>query len=146
MSAAPQAPLVQVEGVSKSFGPKLALQDISFAVPRRADLRPARPQRRRQDDAVPPADGHPARRPTGACSSTGSTRSTTGVEVKRLIGFLPDEPVFYSYLSGREILELSAAMHGLDVAATMERIAPLIARTAAWTTTSTIMPRTIRAA
>ena len=50
------------------------------------------------------------------------------VEVKRLIGFLPDEPVFYSYLSGREVLELSAAMHGLDVRSAMDRIAPLIAK------------------
>jgi ABC-type multidrug transport system ATPase subunit len=50
------------------------------------------------------------------------------VEVKRLIGFLPDEPVFYSYLSGREVLELSAAMHGLDVRSVMDGIAPLIAR------------------
>jgi ABC-type glutathione transport system ATPase component len=50
------------------------------------------------------------------------------VEVKRLIGFLPDEPVFYSYLSGREHLQLSAAMHGLDVDETMHRIEPLIAR------------------
>ena len=44
------------------------------------------------------------------------------------IGFLPDEPVFYSYLSARETLELSAAMHGLDVKATMERIAPVAAQ------------------
>ena len=50
------------------------------------------------------------------------------IQVKKLVGFLPDEPVFYSYLSGREILELSAAMHGLDVKTTMERISPLIAR------------------
>ena len=50
------------------------------------------------------------------------------VEVKRLIGFLPDEPVFYSYLSGRETLELSAAMHGLDVAPTVDRMAPVIAQ------------------
>jgi ABC-type multidrug transport system ATPase subunit len=35
--------------------------------------------------------------------------------------------LFFSYLSGREILELSAAMHGLNVAATMDRIAPTIA-------------------
>ena len=50
------------------------------------------------------------------------------METKRLIGFLPDEPIFYSYLSGWEILELSAAMHGLDVSATMDRIAPTIAK------------------
>jgi ABC-type multidrug transport system ATPase subunit len=36
--------------------------------------------------------------------------------------------VFYSYLSGWEILELSAAMHGLDVKPTMKRISPLISR------------------
>src|SRR5437762_9420584 len=50
------------------------------------------------------------------------------VEVKRLIAFLPDEPVFYSYLSGREVLELSAAMHGLDVSAVRGRLSPVIAR------------------
>jgi ABC-type multidrug transport system ATPase subunit len=50
------------------------------------------------------------------------------VEVKRLIGFLPDEPVFYSYLSGREVLELSAAMHGLNVSAAMGRISVIMAK------------------
>jgi ABC-type multidrug transport system ATPase subunit len=50
------------------------------------------------------------------------------VEVKRLIGFLPDEPVFYSYLSGRELLELSAGMHGLDRGAALDWIEPLAQR------------------
>jgi ABC-type multidrug transport system ATPase subunit len=50
------------------------------------------------------------------------------VEVKRLIGFLPDEPVFYSYLSGREHLQLSAAMHGLEVNEAFERMEPVIAK------------------
>jgi ABC-type multidrug transport system ATPase subunit len=50
------------------------------------------------------------------------------VALKRRVGFLPDEPMFYSYLSGREILELSAAMHGLDVPATMKRLTPLVQR------------------
>jgi ABC-type multidrug transport system ATPase subunit len=50
------------------------------------------------------------------------------VAVKRLIGFLPDEPFFYSYLSARELLELSAGMHGLDVEATMDWILPLADR------------------
>jgi ABC-type multidrug transport system ATPase subunit len=52
------------------------------------------------------------------------------VEVKRLVGFLPDEPVFYSYLSGREILELSAGLHGLPVREAMDRVQPLIERLA----------------
>ena len=50
------------------------------------------------------------------------------VGVKRLVGFLPDEPVFYSYLSGREVLELSASMHGLNPRAAVDRLQPLIER------------------
>ena len=50
------------------------------------------------------------------------------VQVMRLVGFLPDEPIFYSYLSGREILGLSAATHGLDVEAILDRMASVIAR------------------
>jgi ABC-type multidrug transport system ATPase subunit len=119
--------LVTVDRVTKSFGPKVALQDISFSVPA---------------GQICGLLG-----PNGAGKTTlfrlmmGILKATSGqllidnrdafeerVEVKRLIGFLPDEPVFYSYLSGQEVLELSAAMHGLDVAHAMERIAPLIAR------------------
>ena len=33
------------------------------------------------------------------------------VSLKRQVGFLPDEPVFYAYLSGRETLQLSAGLH-----------------------------------
>ena len=121
------AGLVEVAGVAKSFGTKLALRGISFA--------------------VPPGQICGLLGPNGAGKTTlfrllmGILKATEGtlrvdgldafeqrVEVKRLIGFLPDEPVFYSYLSGREILELSAAMHGLDAAATLQRIAPLISQ------------------
>src|SRR5713226_2156896 len=36
-----------------------------------------------------------------------------GTEVKRRVGYLPDNPIFYDYLSGREILEFVGEMHGL---------------------------------
>lgn len=125
-------PMVQVEHVTKTFGDKVALQDITFAVP---------------SGQICGLLG-----PNGAGKTTlfrllmGILKATEGkllidggdafqdrVEVKRLIGFLPDEPTFYSYLSGREVLELSAAMHGLDVRRimdllTMDSITVLIAR------------------
>src|SRR5215472_15352390 len=119
--------LVRVEGVTKTFGAKEALRNVSFSVP---------------SGQICGLLG-----PNGAGKTTlfrllmGILKATEGVllvdghdafeervRVKRLIGFLPDEPVFYSYLSGREILELSAAMHGLDVNSTMDRIAPIIAK------------------
>jgi len=119
--------LVLIDDVTKTFGYKLALKDVSFSVP---------------SGQICGLLG-----PNGAGKTTlfrllmGILKATEGkilidgrdafedrVAVKRLIGFLPDEPVFYSYLSGREILELSAAMHGLDVSSTMYRIAPTIAK------------------
>lgn len=120
-------PIVSVDRVTKTFGYKTALDCISFTVP---------------SGQICGLLG-----PNGAGKTTlfrllmGILKATEGsllvdrldafedrVRVKRLIGFLPDEPVFYSYLSGREVLELSAAMHGLDVAETMGRISALIAR------------------
>jgi ABC-2 type transport system ATP-binding protein len=34
-------------------------------------------------------------------------------EVKRHVGYLPDSPIFYDYLRGREILQFIGEMHGL---------------------------------
>lgn len=119
--------LVVVEAVTKWFGGKAALNHVSFDVPA---------------GQICGLLG-----PNGAGKTTlfrllmGILKATEGkliidgldafedrVEVKRLIGFLPDEPVFYSYLSGREVLQLSAAMHGLNVGGTMARIERLAAR------------------
>src|SRR5262249_30511180 len=33
-------------------------------------------------------------------------------EVKRHVGYLPDNPIFYDYLRGREIVEFVGEMHG----------------------------------
>src|SRR5271170_5764900 len=119
--------IVRINGLTKSFGSKIALKHVTFSVP---------------SGQICGLLG-----PNGAGKTTlfrllmGILKATSGnilvdgldafedrVETKRRIGFLPDEPVFYSYLSARETLELSAAMHGLDVKATMEQIAPVAAR------------------
>ena len=119
--------MVQIDHVTKLFGYKVALKNITFSVP---------------SGQICGLLG-----PNGAGKTTlfrllmGILKATEGkllidgrdafddrVEVKRLIGFLPDEPVFYSYLSGREVLELSATMHGLDAASTLHRIWPILAK------------------
>jgi ABC-2 type transport system ATP-binding protein len=48
------------------------------------------------------------------------------VEVVRRTGYLPDNPVFYDYLRGREILEFVAQMHGLAAPAARAEAARLL--------------------
>jgi ABC-2 type transport system ATP-binding protein len=119
--------LVSIQHLSKSFGLKIVLTDVDWQV---------------EHGQITGLLG-----PNGAGKTTlfrllmGILKADTGniyinnhncfedrVIVKRLVGFLPDEPVFYSYLSGREILELSAGMHGLDPALAVGRLEPLIER------------------
>ena len=50
------------------------------------------------------------------------------VEVKRRVGYLPDEPVFYDYLRGSEVINFAGEMHGLKRAEIQGRAQPLIHR------------------
>lgn len=50
------------------------------------------------------------------------------VEVKSQVGYLPDEPIFYDYLRGREIIQFVGDMHGLTGKQIEERTGPLLAR------------------
>jgi ABC-2 type transport system ATP-binding protein len=119
--------LVRVDHVTKTFGPKTALNNISFIVPQGQILGLLGPNGAGKTTLFRLLMG--ILKPTqGSIHIDGLDAFEDRVAVKRLIGFLPDEPVFYSYLSGREMLQLSAAMHGLDAAATLQRLEPLIAQ------------------
>jgi ABC-2 type transport system ATP-binding protein len=48
------------------------------------------------------------------------------VAVKRLVGYLPDEPAFYDYLRGSELIHFVGEMHGLTRAEIARRVTPLI--------------------
>lgn len=48
----------------------------------------------------------------GGVSVDGINCHDDGAEVKRRVGYLPDNPIFYDYLRGREILQFVAEMHG----------------------------------
>jgi ABC-2 type transport system ATP-binding protein len=52
-------------------------------------------------------------RPTsGSATILGRDCHADAVALKRDVGYLPDEPFLYPYLTGREILELVAGLHG----------------------------------
>jgi ABC-type multidrug transport system ATPase subunit len=125
--ASTPADLVAISSVTKSFGPKTALQDISFAVPAGQICGLLGPNGAGKTTLFRLLMGI-LKATSGSLRVAGLDAFEDRVAVKRLIGFLPDEPVFYSYLSGRETLALSAAMHGLNAEATLARLEPTIAR------------------
>jgi ABC-2 type transport system ATP-binding protein len=47
-------------------------------------------------------------------------------EVKRHVGYLPDTPIFYDFLRGREILQFVAEMHGFNKADARARAARML--------------------
>jgi ABC-type multidrug transport system ATPase subunit len=126
MSTSPPE-LVQIDRVTKSFGQKVALKEVSFSVPAGQLCGLLGPNGAGKTTLF--------RLLMGILKSTDGSLSIDSLDafedriaVKRLVGFLPDEPMFYSYMSGRETLELSAALHGLDVEETMDRFYPLLSR------------------
>jgi ABC-2 type transport system ATP-binding protein len=120
-------PLVVVEKLHKSFGPKLVLADINWQIPCGQISGLLGPNGAGKTTLFRLLMGI-LKADSGTLRVDGRDCFIDRVMVKRLVGFLPDEPVFYSYLSGREILELSAGMHGLDPVAAVSRIDGLVAR------------------
>jgi ABC-2 type transport system ATP-binding protein len=119
--------IVLVDHVTKDFGDKTAVKDLSFRVPAGQICGLLGPNGAGKTTLFRLLMGI-LKATSGQLRVDGLDAFEDRVEVKRRIGYLPDEPVFYSYLSAREILELSAAMHGLDSGAAIERIEPAIAR------------------
>lgn len=118
-------PLVQLRGVSKTFGPKVALSDVSFSVPR-GQLFGLLGRNGAGKTTLFRLLMGILKATSGSLLIDGKNAFDERVEMKRLVGFLPDEPAFYSYMSGRELLQLSASLHGLPVTSSLERVEPLI--------------------
>jgi ABC-2 type transport system ATP-binding protein len=57
----------------------------------------------------------------GRASIRGRDCHTDAVALKREVGYLPDEPFLYPYLSGCEVLELVAGLHGFPAREARER-------------------------
>jgi ABC-type multidrug transport system ATPase subunit len=119
--------IVTVDHATKTFGDKVALNDVSFRIPSGQICGLLGPNGAGKTTLFRLLMGI-LKASSGVLQVAGLDAFEDRVAVKRLIGFLPDEPVFYSYLSGWELLELSAGMHGLDTGEAMAWIDPLAQR------------------
>lgn len=120
-------PLVRITGVTKTYGGKTALREVNLTIPAGQICGLLGPNGAGKTTLFRLLMGI-LKTSAGVLLVDGLDAFEDRVEVKRLVGFLPDEPVFHSYLSGREVLELSGGLHGLTIREITDRMMPLIQR------------------
>ncbi len=121
------SPALEIRGLTKRYGDFLAVDGLTLDVPRGEIFALLGPNGAGKTTTI--------RMLMGILRPSGGTARVDGldcfqdrVEVKRRVGYLPDEPVFYDYLRGREILRFVGEMHGLATAEIDRRAWPLLER------------------
>ena len=123
----PAAPVVDIRGLTKRYGDFEAVSGLEMHVPRGELVALLGPNGAGKTTTIRMLMG--ILRPTsGAALIDGLDCFRDRVEVKRRVGYLPDEPVFYDYLRGRELIRFVGEMHGLDRDEIARRSGPLIER------------------
>ena len=128
--ASPSRDLVRIEDVTKTFGTKLAVSHVSFSVPAGQICGLLGPNGAGKTTLFRLLMGI-LKATYGQASSIPSTPSKTVSRSSASSASSPTSPSSTPTSPAAKILELSAAMHGLDVVDAMHRIDPLIPPTQA---------------
>ncbi len=120
-------PAVEIRGLAKRYGTFDAVAGIDLVVPRGELFALLGPNGAGKTTTI--------RMLMGILQPTAGTALVDGldcfrdrVEVKRRVGYLPDEPIFYDYLRGRELIHFVGEMHGLSRKEADARAGPLLER------------------
>lgn len=118
--------MIEFKALSKSYGSFAAVRDLTFTVGRGEVFGFLGPNGAGKTTTIRmvmgilvPSSGHVV------LDGLDCQRDRT--EVKRHVGYLPDSPIFYDFLRGREILEFVSEMHGQSRAAARRNAAKLLA-------------------
>lgn len=104
--------ILETRGLTKRFGSFEAVRDLSLEVRRGEIYAFLGPNGAGKTTTIRMIMGILA--PTsGSAFVAGLDCFADRVEVKRRVGYLPDDPAFYEYLRGREILQFVGEMHGI---------------------------------
>lgn len=119
--------MIETASLTKSFGAKKAVRGLSLRVEAGEVMGFLGPNGSGKTTTIRLLMG--LLRPTsGRASILGRDCHSEAVALKREVGYLPDEPFLYPYLSGLEILELVAGLHGFERDEARRRAAGLAER------------------
>jgi ABC-2 type transport system ATP-binding protein len=121
----PMTALVEINSLSKSYGGFVAVDNLTLSVPSGQIFALLGPNGAGKTTTIRMLMGILI--PTsGSAKIDGLDCFQDRVEVKRKVGYLPDEPVFYDFLRGQEIIRFSGEMHGLTGEEIETRTRPLL--------------------
>jgi ABC-2 type transport system ATP-binding protein len=116
---------LEVEGVSKSFGTTRALSDVRFTVPTGQIVGLLGPNGAGKSTTMKAVLGL-VRPDAGTIRVFGANVQADPVAAKKKIGYVPETPSVYEFLTGAEYLDFVADMYGLDPSSRRERIQPFL--------------------
>src|SRR4051794_8757041 len=119
--------MLDIVGLSKRYGDFTALHELELHVARGEIFALLGPNGAGKTTTLRILMGL-LRPSAGKASVAGRDCFDDRVELKHIIGYLPDEPTFYDYLRGSEIIEFVGDMHALPRAIVRERARPLVER------------------
>ena len=120
MTADQQDAAVVVSGLTKTFGASRALDGVDLAVPEGAVFGFLGPNGAGKTTTLRILAGL-ARPTSGSASVFGHDVTRDADSVHALIGYLPDVPGFYKWMTATEYLELSGRLFGLEPAVLEQR-------------------------
>jgi ABC-2 type transport system ATP-binding protein len=116
--------VIETEGLSKRFGDTLAVSELSLQVAAGEVMGFLGPNGSGKTTTIRLLMGL-LRPSAGRAAILGRDCHADAVALKRDVGYLPDEPFLYPYLSGVETLELVAGLHGFAPAEGRRRAAAI---------------------
>ncbi|HET9436279.1 MAG TPA: ABC transporter ATP-binding protein [Candidatus Limnocylindrales bacterium] len=119
---------IEARGLTKRFGPILALDHLDMTVPGGSIFGLLGPNGAGKTTTIRILTGL-ARPTAGDATVAGVTVGLDEPQLHRRLGYLDQDPRFYSWMKGRELLELVGRLHGLAGADLRTRVAEMLART-----------------
>jgi ABC-2 type transport system ATP-binding protein len=121
----PESPAIEIARLVKTFGDAVALDGIDLAVPRGSVFGFLGPNGAGKTTTLRILTGL-ARPTAGVARILGSDVSTAGNDVRSQIGYLPDVPGFYPWMTAMELVEFAGRLFGIERTMLRERAESLL--------------------
>ncbi|PYT19071.1 MAG: multidrug ABC transporter ATP-binding protein [Acidobacteria bacterium] len=119
------SPAIEVQNLRKLYGSKAAVDGLTFSVPRRCFFGFLGPNGAGKTTTIKMLMGL-APPSSGAIQLLGLSMPEHALEIKRLIGLVPDESLLFDHLTGGEFVEFVGRIYGLERPVARERSAELL--------------------